>query len=127
MPKKILIVEDSRYVRAVLTNALKKSGFDVVCVEDAESGHLEILQMSGKPDLIILDLNLPALEGEDLGVMLKGMDETAKIPIVIFSARPEEEIKKAVELAGARGYVKKDQDLKLCTTQLINKIKNILS
>jgi DNA-binding response OmpR family regulator len=60
---------------AILFKELKKHGFNIVFAEDAESGHIQILQMENKPDLIILDLNLPALEGEDLGIMLSGMDE----------------------------------------------------
>ena len=52
--------------------------------------------------------------------------ETENIPIVIFSAKPEEEIKQAVELSGARDYVRKDQDMKSCIAQLVKKIKVIL-
>lgn len=127
MPSRTLVVvEDSQFARAILSKELKKHGFNIVFAEDAESGHIQILQMDTKPDLIILDLNLPALEGEDLGIMLSGMDETENIPIVIFSAKPEEEIKQAVELSGARDYVRKDQDMKSCIAQLVKKIKVIL-
>jgi CheY-like chemotaxis protein len=127
MSKTLVVVEDSQFARAILSKELKKHGFNIVFAEDAESGHIQILQMEKKPDLIILDLNLPALEGEDLGIMLSGMDETESIPIVIFSAKPEEEIKRAAELAGARDYVRKDQDMKSCIAMLVKKIKAILS
>ena len=58
---------------------------------------------------------------------MSGMDETESIPIVIFSAKPEEEIRRAAELSGARDYVRKDQDMKSCIALLVRKIKAILN
>ena len=55
MPKTLVVVEDSQFARAILSKELKKHGFNIIFAEDAESGHIQILQMDTKPDLIILN------------------------------------------------------------------------
>ncbi len=122
--KTIAVIEDSHFARALLANKLRKHGFNVLVAGDAETGHLQIVQKM--PDLIVLDLNLPHLEGGDFAVMLKETKATAHIPIIIFSVSPEEEIKQVVELAGADDYVRKSENMKACVTQLIKKIQALI-
>ncbi len=122
--KTIVVIEDSQYARTLLAAELKKHGFNVLAAADAESGHIQIA--THKPDLIVLDLNLPNIEGGDLGVMLRGAKETASIPMIIFSVSPEEEIRQVLELTGAEGYVRKGQNMKVCINELIQKIGEII-
>ena len=120
-----MVIEDSQYARVLLTSELQKHGFHVVAVENAELGQLEIAQR--QPDVIILDLNLPSLGGEDLGLIVRGTAATARIPVLIFSGVSETEIRQAVALTGAQGYVRKSQDIDGCVQQLVKKIKVLLA
>lgn len=124
-PKTIVVIEDSQFARTILGTELRKQGFHVIITENAELGHLSILKHT--PDIIILDLNLPHLAGDDFGIMLRGAEETKEIPIIIFSVRPEQEIQQVVELTRAAGYVQKNQNLKACVTRLVEKIEEVLA
>ena len=118
--KKILIVEDELDMAKLLSAALRNTGYDTVTAPDGLLGtqraHKE------KPDLIVLDLMLPA--GGGFGVLenLKSSIETADIPVVIYSAfKDDEHIKKAKE-KGADAYFDKTCDL----NELIDTIRNLL-
>lgn len=84
MHKKILVVDDEPDLLELVTFRLEKSGFRIIYASDAETA-LEILKTE-IPDLILLDLLLPKLQGDDLCRMLKKDKKYKKIPILIFTA-----------------------------------------
>ena len=82
---KILLVEDSRLIRRENQAALMKAGYEVMCAEDGEAA----LQMAQElsPDLILLDMIIPKINGPEVLHELKSAPATSEIPVVIVSKR----------------------------------------
>jgi CheY-like chemotaxis protein len=83
MPK-ILYVEDNEDNVYMLARRLKRHGFDVVVAADGERG--VAMAQSEQPDLILMDLNMPVLDGWEATRRLKAAPETAEIPVIALSA-----------------------------------------
>ncbi|MBA4012883.1 MAG: two-component system response regulator CreB [Phenylobacterium sp.] len=99
---KILIADDDPHIRQLLAFALEKAGYEVVEAEDGEAA-LERAQ-SAAPDLLVLDLNMPRLNGLDVCRQLRAKGE---LPILILSSR-DEEIDRVLGIElGADDYVVK--------------------
>jgi DNA-binding response OmpR family regulator len=83
---KILIVDDSRFLRQMSERALVKAGHEVVAAVDGEEG----LRLAGvhKPDLIVLDMMLPKLPGQDVLRALRKDLGTAAIPVLMLDKGP---------------------------------------
>ena len=106
--KKILIVDDERDIVKALMIRLQANGYGVVSAFDGAQG----LFMAHKenPDLIILDIRMPAGDGFSVAERLKSSMQTFSIPIVFLTGSPERNAEgKAMEL-GARFYIKKPYD-----------------
>lgn len=102
--KRVLIVDDAAFMRLVLRNTLEKCGFEVV--GEAENGVKAIrLFRQLKPDVVTMDLTMPALNGVDSIKVLKLIDEEAKI-IVISSTGKKLAVEEAIE-AGATSFLVK--------------------
>jgi two-component system alkaline phosphatase synthesis response regulator PhoP len=101
----VLIVEDEEDIRILLHYNLSKEGFSVTAVESGELGLQHAI--ANHPDIIILDLMLPGMDGLTVCQRLKNSDETRDIPIIIASAKGEEaDIITGLEM-GADDYVAK--------------------
>lgn len=104
--EKILVAEDEKDIQKVIKITLKfKGGFDV---KFANNG-LEVIDMvrKEKPDLIILDVMMPKMDGYETCKTLKANKDTADIPIVFLTAKAQEkEIEEGLKL-GAIDYIKK--------------------
>jgi DNA-binding response OmpR family regulator len=104
MSKKILIIDDDIYIGNMLEKALSNEGY---AVSRAYSGTEAVLVLSKtKPDLILLDLMLPGLSGEDVLPQIKG------IPVIVVSAKVDIDNKVDLLLGGAADYVTKPFDIK---------------
>lgn len=102
---KILVVEDEKDILELITYNLTKNGFEVNGVTSGEQA-LKIAR-SDWPDLVVLDLMLPGVEGLDVCRLMKGDAKTKNIPIVIVTAKAEEaDIVTGLEL-GADDYITK--------------------
>jgi two-component system phosphate regulon response regulator PhoB len=105
MPKDILIVEDEAPIREMVGFAIGKAGFDLR--EAADTREAEVLIANRLPDLILLDWMLPGMSGIEFARRLKREDVTRGVPIIVLTARGEEEDKvKGLEV-GADDYVTK--------------------
>lgn len=82
--KKILVVDDDKVFLKLVEYDLTKNGFDVITAPDGEMGVL--LAKTQNPDLILLDINMPDLEGGDVVAMLEANPETQNIPIIFVTA-----------------------------------------
>ncbi len=103
--KSILIVEDERPIRDMLRIALERGGFDVVEAADAETALVRIADR--RPDLILLDWMLPGMSGIDLARRLKRDRSASETPVIMVSARGEEQDRiRGLEI-GADDYVAK--------------------
>ena len=83
MPK-LLLVEDNEYNRDMLMRRLTKKGFEVVVAVDGGEGVAKA--QSEKPDLILMDMHLPVLDGWEATQQLKESDDTRTIPIIALTA-----------------------------------------
>ena len=100
---KILIIQDSPSVNAMLTLRLESGGFSVEAVETGEEGVEKA--KAGHYQLILLDFNLPGINGNEVCRILRGEEKTSNIPIVFMSAKDADELSKITRDVGADGYI----------------------
>ena len=118
--KHILIVDDEQDIRNLLKFNLDNENYKTILVEDGETA-ISAARKSN-PDLIILDLMLPGIQGLDVCRILKNSDDTSNIPILMLTAKGEEvDIVTGLEL-GADDYVVKPFSVKV----LLARVNNIL-
>lgn len=118
---KILIVEDNEMNRDMLSRRLERKGFDVVMAEDGKVG--VDMSKSETPDLILMDLSLPVMDGWEATSTIKADDETRNIPIIVLTAHAMAgDREKALE-SGADEYDTKPIEFK----RLLGKINEFLS
>ncbi len=108
MGKKVLLVDDEPDALEIYAMRLEIMGYQVVKADDGEKALA--LAKTERPDLIILDLMLPKIEGFDVCRSLKFDDEYKNIPIVILSALSQSSDKKKAMDAGADDYFSKPVD-----------------
>ncbi len=106
--KKILIVDDDPDVRAGLNIRLRANGYDTAFAADALTAVLEARKYS--PDLIVLDLGLPAGDGFVVMQRLRMIPALAIIPVIVLSARDRESNENRVAMAGAVAFLQKPFD-----------------
>jgi DNA-binding response OmpR family regulator len=100
---RILIIQDSPSVNAMLKFRLERGGFSV---ETAETGEEGVEKTKSCPyHLILLDYNLPGINGSQVCRILKGEDHTRNIPVLFMSAKDEEKLSQITKEAGADGYI----------------------
>ena len=118
---KILIVEDNEMNRDMLSRRLERKGFQIVMAEDGQKG--VDMAKSENPDLILMDLGLPVIDGWEATNQIKNDDKTKNIPIIVLTAHAMSgDREKALE-AGADEYDTKPVEFK----RLLGKIKSFIS
>ena len=121
MDRKILIVEDDKFLRELIAQKLTKEGYAIVEAIDGEEGIKKTKEE--KPDLILLDLILPGADGFEVLSQIKADPELSPIPIIILSnLGQKEDIEKGLKL-GAEDYLIKAH---FTPGEIIEKIKSIL-
>ena len=100
---RILIIQDSPSVNAMLKFRLESGGFSVETVETGEEGIEKTKAFQYQ--LILLDYNLPGINGSQVCRILRKQDNTKNIPIVFMSAKDEEKLRQITKEAGADGYL----------------------
>ena len=120
--KKILIVEDNEQNLYLTTFLLEKQGYDVVQVRNGEEG-LD-LAVAERPDLILLDIQLPVMDGYEVSRRLKQAQETQSIPIVAVTSYAMAGDREAVLAAGCEGYIEKPIDPERFVEQVKGFLRN---
>ena len=121
MAKTILIVEDDKFLRELIAQKLVKEGYDIVEAIDGEEGIKKI--KDGNPDLVLLDLILPGVDGFEVLSRMKADENLAKIPVIILSNLGQrEEVERGLKL-GANDYMIKAH---FTPREIIDKIKTVL-
>lgn len=119
--KKILVIEDDKYITHAYQSKLTKEGYDIRTALDGEEA--ETILNSFSPDIIILDLVLPKKDGFEVLQDLQSNDKWKSIPVIIVSnLGQKEDIEKGLKL-GARDYIAKTE---LTLNKLIDKIQSII-
>lgn len=83
-PLKVLLVEDHELNRDMLSRRLKKRGFTVLLAEDGQQAIIQAAQQ--QPDVILMDMSLPVLNGWDATRLLRQSERTARIPVIALTA-----------------------------------------
>ncbi len=105
MPKKILAVDDDVAIVRMIEFKLKAAGLEVIC---AFNGQEALDKIAGdKPDLLITDINMPQMTGIELVRQLKKSVQTRDIPVIILTARGEDEQREEAMQIGANVFVNK--------------------
>ena len=118
--KKILIVDDEKDLVETVVFQLQISGYDAIVAYDGQEG-LDKARKE-KPDLIILDIMLPKMDGYKVCGLLKNDSRYTKIPIIMFTAKAQESDIKLAKEVGAEAYITKPFEEEI----LLGKIKELL-
>lgn len=121
MIKKILLIEDDKFLRELMSKKLVNMEYDVVSAVDGESGLAMIKET--KPDAILLDLILPGINGFEVLERAKKDPEIASIPVIILSnLGQKEDIERGLGLGAVDFMVKAH----FTPQEIVNKLKSIL-
>ena len=118
--KKILIVDDERDIVKGLMIRLQGAGYDVTTAFDGAQG--VFMAHKEKPDLIILDIRMPAGDGFSVAQRLKRSIHTFTIPVIFLTGSPDKNAEEKAMALGARFFIKKPYD----PEELLDAIKRAL-
>lgn len=104
--RRIVLIDDSEIVLAVMGQKLADAGFEVRAVSKLPAFLNAVLDF--RPHLIVTDLHMPEMSGADLTRWVRAQLRTAKTPVVILSAAPEDELARITAEVGADAFVSKE-------------------
>ena len=107
---KVLVVEDNPANMTLAVFLLQSAGHTVLSATNAESGLS--LARSERPDLILMDIQLPGMDGLQATALLKGGDDTRHIPVIALTALAMKGDEERIRAAGCDGYIAKPLDYK---------------
>jgi CheY-like chemotaxis protein len=118
---KILLVEDNEMNRDMLSRRLARNGFEVVMAVDG--GQAVSMALSETPDIILMDMSLPVIDGWEATRQVKANPATGKIPIIALTAHAMSEDESKARAAGCDDFDTKPVDI----ARLVGKIKALLN
>lgn len=104
----ITVIEDNELNARMASKLLRKAGYDVTVEEDGESGLMSVFE--SQPDLILIDLGLPDIDGQTVIGLIRQREELAKIPIIAFTAWPPDQAHDMATRYGCDGVITKPID-----------------
>ncbi len=110
MRARVLLIDDSRFLRMALEKTLEAKGFEVRVAADGEEG-LRMVQEGEKFDLVLLDVFLPKMTGHEVLKHLKGNPATAAVPVLMLSGLAKEKERQELIDSGAADCLPKALDL----------------
>src|SRR5690606_35071538 len=119
---KILIVEDDLFIRELYERQLSLAGYDVASAADGPEGLTKINQKV--PNLLLLDIMLPKMNGLDLLKAIKAQDQTKNVPVILLTNLGQDSVIKEGFNLGADGYLIKSA---YTPDQIIEEIKKFLT
>lgn len=103
--RKVLLVDDSELALSTVTGVLEDAGYEVRATNDVSA--LDTVLGDWRPDIILTDVNMPGISGVELCRMLKSSYETAHVPVVLFSAEPNDVLANMARACEADGFLSK--------------------
>ncbi|HEY0569937.1 MAG TPA: response regulator [Enterovirga sp.] len=113
---KILLVEDHEEIWDFLSRRLKRRGFEVLLAHDGQEGVDKV--RAERPDIVLLDMNLPVMDGWAAAETLKGDPETARIPLIALTAHALSGDREKAMQAGCDDYHAKPIDFSKLLSQI---------
>ncbi|MFY9906044.1 MAG: response regulator [Terriglobales bacterium] len=122
---KVLLVEDSKFLRMANEKALSKAGFEVITAADGE----EALKVANDklPDIILLDMMLPKISGTEVLKALKANPATANIPVIVLTSLSQVNEEKLLGAGAAAYFEKSSLDLDKSSDRLAATIEAVLN
>jgi len=117
MPKRILVIDDEELVRKMLHRVLSLAGYDIVPVSNGRDA-LELLK-SGPVDLIILDMNMPGMNGIDFLMAIRGKNVT-RVPVLMMSGSSDPEHRAEAYRLGVYDFIRKPEDTEVMMKRIEN-------
>lgn len=119
MQKTILVVDDSAMIRRIVGQILRECGYRYIVADNGRSGY-ETAKKE-RPDLIIMDIEMPDMDGFEATTRIKADPDTTHIPVLFFTSLCREEDIQKAEKAGGQGFLNKPiskEDLKTTLTKI---------
>lgn len=113
---RVLIIDDSDLTLAAATSVLEKEGFEVRTATTL--GSFNAILNRWAPHVVLTDVNMPELAGNELCAWIKSRVQTADVPILLYSGLPDEELAELARESGADGFVTKARGMKHVVRQL---------
>jgi DNA-binding response OmpR family regulator len=120
MAKKILIIDDEPDICSVVSTFLEKKGFTAIAAKRGKEGIGVANNL--KPDLILLDINMPDMDGFAVLVKIKNSEGTASIPVIMLTGRSDEIAKISASALSCEDYISKPFELE----ELLDKVEKII-
>jgi two-component system, OmpR family, alkaline phosphatase synthesis response regulator PhoP len=121
---KVLLVDDSDLALSTVSCVLEDAGYEVRATNDVNT--LDTVLGDWRPDIILTDVNMPGISGVDLCRMLKSSYETAHVPVVLFSAEPNDVLAGMARDCEADAFLSKSGGLVALPDELAHLIENAL-
>jgi len=120
MPKRILVVDDEPDILKVIAVRLKAQGYEILTAVDGKEA-LDLIQQQ-RPDLVLLDLRLPVMDGYEVCRRMKSDDDLKDIPVIILTATVPEKLAQKMEELKANDYMTKP----FIPENLLEKVKKLV-
>ena len=118
--RKILLVDDSETILQMEQMILAKNAYEIITARDGEEGVAKALK--NKPDLILMDVVMPKMNGFEAVRQLRENQQTSTVPIVMVTSKAEAESMEAGYVSGCNDYIIKPID----SLELLTKVKNLI-
>lgn len=125
MKTTVLLIDDSRFLRKANELALARSGYTVLAAGDGEEGLL--IACERVPDLIVLDMMLPKMPGQQLLHELKSDPRTAEIPVIVLSSLPKSNGERLKSEGAVAYFEKASLGIDTGSARLVEEVGNVLS
>ena len=119
----ILYIEDNEGNRMLIRRILEVEGYRIIEASDGDQG-LELARKT-KPDLILMDINLPGMDGYELTGLLKGMKHLAHVPVIAMTANVMKGDREKSLEAGCDGYIQKPVDVDTFSQQIDTYLREV--
>jgi CheY-like chemotaxis protein len=113
---RIVVIEDNQQNARMAEKLLKHAGHEVVLAEDGETGLETVLEIL--PDLVLIDLGLPDVDGQTVVAMMRQQESLAHTPIIAFTAWPEATAAEMAKAYGCDGVINKPIDTRKFAAQV---------
>lgn len=113
---RILIIEDNAQSARLASRILRKHDHEVIVAEDGEQGMT--IALSSKPDLVLVDLGLPDIDGQTVVALLRQYPEMSDVPMIAFTAWPPDTALTMARAYGCTGIITKPIDTRLFAEQV---------
>ncbi len=113
---KVLVIDDSSAARKIVSLTLEDAGYEVIAKKQAVLVTSTILRE--KPDIVLLDVNMPAIQGDKLVEIIRGQPAGDGTILLLYSVKPAGELGVLARRCGADGFIQKSADASLLPQQM---------